>query len=269
MDKIKIKNLEIFAKHGVFPEENTLGQKFLVSATLYLDTRKAGRTDDLTASIHYGEVCHLITHFLTENTYQLLERAVEALAEELLLNIPLLQQIKLELKKPWAPIGLPLETVSVEIERRWHTAYIALGSNMGDKTKHLENAVHALNTAKGCKVEKVSSFIETEPYGFTEQDSFLNACLKLKTLLTPMELLDELHRIEQEAHRERLIHWGPRTLDLDIIFYDNIISSDDALCIPHVEMHKRDFVLKPLHEIAPYMHHPGNGKTVHEMLKDL
>lgn len=269
MDKINIKNLEIFANHGVFPEETVLGQKFLVSATLYTDTRKAGRTDDLTASIHYGEVSHFITKFLKENTFLLIERAAEALAEELLLQTPHLQKVKIELKKPWAPIGLPLETVSVEIERGWHTAYIALGSNMGDKKNHLETAIAKLNESPHCKVEKVSSIIETEPYGVTDQDVFLNACLKLRTLLTPLELLDELHRIEQEAHRERILRWGPRTLDLDIIFYDDIILSDDDLCIPHVEMHKRDFVLRPLHEIAPYMHHPGSGKTVHEMLEEL
>lgn len=269
MDKITIKNLEIFANHGVFPEENALGQKFIVTATLYTDTRKAGKTDDLTASIHYGEVSHFITKFLKENTYQLLERAVEALAEELLLTLPALHKVALEIKKPWAPIGLPLETVSVEIERGWHTAYIALGSNMGDKKKFLDDAVNSINSICCCNVEKVSSYLETEPYGVTDQDVFLNACLKLKTLLTPMELLNELHRIEQKAHRERLIHWGPRTLDLDIIFYDDMIYSDNDLCIPHVEMHKRYFVLKPLHEIAPYMHHPCTGKTVHEMLEDI
>ncbi len=246
-------------------QSNTL----LVSATLYTDTRKAGRTDDLTASIHYGEVSHFITKFLKENTFLLIERAAEALAEELLLQTPHLQKVKIELKKPWAPIGLPLETVSVEIERGWHTAYIALGSNMGNKKNHLETAIAKLNETPLCKVEKVSSIIETEPYGVTDQDVFLNACLKLRTLLTPSELLDELHRIEQEAHRERILRWGPRTLDLDIIFYDDIILSDDDLCIPHVEMHKRDFVLRPLHEIAPYMHHPGSGKTVHEMLEEL
>lgn len=269
MDKITIKNLEVFANHGVFPEENVLGQKFIITATLYTDTRKAGKTDDLTASIHYGEVSHFITRFVKEHTFQLLERVVEALAEELLLTLPSLQKVQLEIKKPWAPIGLPLETAAVEIERSWHTAYIALGSNMGDKKKYLDDAVNSLDSISCCKVEKVSSYIETEPYGVTDQDYFLNACLKLKTLLTPMELLDELHRIEQEAHRERLIHWGPRTLDLDIIFYDDMICSEDDLCIPHVEMHKRDFVLRPLHEIAPYMHHPCTGKTVHEMIEEL
>lgn len=269
MDKIKITDLEIFARHGVFPEEQKLGQKFLVSAVLYTDTRKAGKTDDLTASIHYGDVCHIINDFLTKHTFQLLERAAEALAEELLLHINNLRKVILEIKKPWAPIGLPLETVSVEITRGWHTAYIALGSNLGDKKAYLDNAIQALDTTAGCRVTDVSSYLETAPYGMTEQDNFLNACLRLETLLTPTELLEELHRIEASAGRERLIHWGPRTLDLDIIFYDDLIYADKMLCIPHAEMHKRQFVLEPLQELAPYHHHPATGKTVHEMLEAL
>ena len=223
MDKIKIQDLEVFAKHGVFPEENVLGQKFLISAVLYTDTRQAGKTDDLTASIHYGEVCQMIETFLKENTYQLIERVVEALAQELLLQVDRLERVTLEVKKPWAPIGLPLETVSVEITRGWHTAYIALGSNMGDREKFLQDAVAALRKTEGCNVQSVSDWLETEPYGMTEQEPFLNGCLELRTLLPPEELLEELHRIEQEAGRERIIHWGPRTLDLDIIFYDDLI----------------------------------------------
>ena len=104
MDKIKIENLEIFAKHGVFPEENKLGQKFLVSAVLYADTRKAGTTDELDASVDYGAVCHLIDTFMKEHTFSLVERAAERLAEELLLRIPRLEKVRLEVKKPWAPI---------------------------------------------------------------------------------------------------------------------------------------------------------------------
>ena len=119
------------------------------------------------------------------------------------------------------------------------------------------------------KVEKVSGFITTPPYGVTDQPDFLNGCLRMKTLYYPKELLRELNRIEKEAGRERIIHWGPRTLDLDIIFYDDLISQEDDLCIPHVEMHKRSFVLEPLEEIAPYKRHPGNGKTVRQMLEEL
>ncbi len=269
MDQIKIENLEVFAKHGVFPEENVLGQKFLISAVLHTDTRSAGKTDDLTASIHYGEVSQFIDKYMKEHTYQLIERVAESLAEALLLHTEHLSKIELEVKKPWAPVGLPLETVSVKIVRQWHTAYIALGSNMGEKQQYLDDAVKALDAWHGCKVEKTSSWLVTEPYGVTDQDEFLNGCLKLRTLLTPEELLEVLNQIEQDAGRERIIHWGPRTLDLDIIFYDDLIVETDELCIPHVEMHKRDFVLKPLHEIAPYKHHPGNGKTVREMLEEL
>ena len=114
MDKIEIRNLEIFANHGVFPEENVLGQKFVVSATLYTDTRKAGLTDELTASIHYGEVSHMITKFAKEHTYKLLEALAENLCQMLLSELPLLKKITLRIEKPWAPVGLPLDTVAVE-----------------------------------------------------------------------------------------------------------------------------------------------------------
>lgn len=268
-DKIKIEDLEVFANHGVFPEENVLGQKFVVSAVLYTDTRKAGLEDELSASIHYGEVSAFITEYLKSHTFKLLERIAEGLAEEMLIKVEGLQKVKLEIKKPWAPVGLPLKTVSVEIERQWHTAYIALGSNMGDSQKYLDEAVKALDEVRNTKVEKVSGFITTPPYGVTDQPDFLNGCLRLRTLLYPGELLKELNRIEKEAGRERIIHWGPRTLDLDIIFYDDLVMEKDELCIPHVEMHKREFVLEPLEEIAPYKRHPVYGKTVREMLEDL
>ena len=269
MDKIEIRDLEIFANHGVFPEETALGQKFVVSAVMYTETRPAGLADDLSASINYGEVSHMITDFLQKNTYKLLEAAVENLAELLLLSLPLLKKITLRIEKPWAPVGLPLKTVAVEITRGWHTAYVAFGSNMGDKKKYLDNAIQGLRDMKEIVVEKVSEYLVTEPYGDVEQDEFLNGALRVRTLLSPEELLDRLHVLEQAADRKRIIHWGPRTLDLVIIFYDDLICEEDDLCIPHIEMHKRSFVLKPLEEIAPYKRHPVTGKTVREMLGEL
>ena len=269
MDKIEIKNLEIFANHGVFPEENILGQKFVISATLYTDTRKAGLTDELTASIHYGEVSHMITKFTKEHTYKLLEALAENLCQMLLQELPLLKMITLRIEKPWAPVALPLETVAVEITRRWHTAYVAFGSNLGDKKKFLDDGIQGLRTTPSCEVEAVSEYLVTEPYGDVEQDEFLNGVLKLRTLLTPEELLDRLHELEAAANRERIIHWGPRTLDLDILFYDNEIIDTPDLHIPHIDMENRDFVLKPMDEIAPYYRHPVLNKTIHQLLNEL
>lgn len=269
MDKIHIKNLEVFAKHGVFPEENVLGQKFVISAVLYASTREAGKTDDLTKSIHYGEVGQFITEFMKQNTFQLLEAVAERMAEELLLRTERLEKVCLEIKKPWAPVGLPLETVSVEIERGWHTAYIALGANLGDKEANLRLGVEALRATKGCQVLAVSDFLVTEPYGGVEQDDFLNGAMKIRTLLTPHELLERLHEIEQEAKRERVVRWGPRTLDLDILLYDDLILDEEELHIPHIEMYKRDFVLRPLCQIAPYVRHPVYNRTAAELLAAL
>lgn len=269
MDRINIKNLEIFANHGLLPAENALGQKFVISASLFTDIRHAGRSDDLTMSLDYSEVCRLISDYVTGNTFKLIETVIEGIAEMLLTAYPSLQKVWLELKKPWAPVAMHLETVSVEIERSRHIAYIALGSNMGDMDAHLRFAIDRLNSAHGCRVLAVSDFIRTAPYGGVEQDDFLNGCLKLDTLLPPHELLNLLHEIEHAAGRVRDIHWGPRTLDLDIIFYDDIVMSDNALRIPHIEAHKRDFVLSPLCELAPNMLHPVLCRTVSELLNEL
>lgn len=269
MDRIYIKKLEFFAKHGVFPEENALGQKFVISAVLHTDIREAGKTDDLTKSIHYGEVSHMMKEYLESHTFSLLERAVETLAEKMLLEIPGLSKVELEIEKPWAPVGLHLETVSVAVSRQWRTAYIALGSNMGDRERYLKTALESIGKIKGCQVKKASSFLRTAPYGGIKQEDFLNGCAKVRTLLTPQELLAALQAIEKEAGRERKIHWGPRTLDLDIIFYDREIVDEENLQIPHPEMAKRDFVLIPLGEIAPYLRHPITQKTVKEMTDEL
>lgn len=268
MDCIHIKDLEIWAKHGVYPEENALGQKFVLSIDLYTDTRRAGLEDALEFSIDYGTVCHMAKAFMEENTCKLLETVVERLAAVLLQKLPV-RRVHLELKKPWAPIGLPLDTASVEITRAWHRTFIALGSNLGDSQANLDFAVRELSASAGCRVKKVSRYIVTKPYGVTQQPDFLNGALEMDTLLSPEELLVLLHSIEAEAQRERIIHWGPRTLDLDILFYDDLILDTADLIIPHIEIPLRDFVLAPLNEIAPGLVHPVYHKRVRDMYREL
>jgi len=269
MDCINIRNLRIHAIHGVFPEEKKTPQLFLVSAALYLDLHGAGVTDDLKKTIDYGHVCENMLYFVQSESFDLIETVAERLAEKLLGDYPMLKKVKIEINKPHAPISAELDTVSVEIERSRHVAYISTGTNMGDKEANLQFAIDSLNDAKNCSVTRASGFILTAPYGKTDQDDFLNACIELETLSTPNELLAMLGSIENAAGRERRERWGPRRLDLDIIFYDDIVLYDANLRIPHEEMHKRRFVLEPLCEIAPYKLHPVLRKTVKELLDEL
>lgn len=269
MDIIRIDNLEVYAYHGVYDEEKEKGQYFYVNAELYTNTRKAGMNDDLDASTNYGTVCDFIHDFMTKHTYDLIETVAEQLAQALLLEFKLVKSVLLEIRKPHAPIEKEFESVSVEIERGWHEAFVAFGSNLGDKEKFIDEAIEALSNLPQINIVAISDKIVTEPYGNVEQDVFLNGVMKIETLLPADELLQILQKVEEHASRERKIHWGPRTLDLDIIFYDDDIISEDDLIVPHPDMKNRDFVLKPLMQIAPYKLHPVYRKTISDMYTEL
>ncbi|MBR4084298.1 MAG: 2-amino-4-hydroxy-6-hydroxymethyldihydropteridine diphosphokinase [Lachnospiraceae bacterium] len=269
MDEIRIDNLEVYAYHGVFPEENEKGQPFFVNMVLYTDIRRAGQADELTLSTHYGEVCHFVTNWMQKHTCKLIETVAENIAREVLLEFPLVEALDVEIRKPQAPIGLPFESVSVKIHRGWHKVYVAIGSNMGEKEKYLQEAIQGLADHEQILIMQTSDLISTEPYGGVEQDSFLNGMVEIKTLLTPHELLDYLHELEQKAGRERIVRWGPRTLDLDIVFYDKLIFEDDVLILPHVDMENRDFVLKPMVELNANFRHPVLQKTMKQLLEAL
>ena len=266
MDKIYLKDIEISANHGVFQEEKTLGQKFILSLELSLDIKEAGTTYDLTKSVHYGELCHKVIDIFQEESLDLIESVVNKVACFVLDNYSMVTAVKVLLKKPWAPIGRHLDYAAVEITRERHNAYITLGSNMGDRQENFKNAMAKIEEVNGIKITKTSSFIVTEPWGNEDQEEFLNGAIKVETYLTPRELMTELLRIELELGRVREIKWGPRIIDLDIVLYDDVISNDEFIILPHPLMHLRDFVLKPLNEIAPYALHPLKNKRVFELL---
>ena len=269
MDKIYIRDLEFIGYHGVFEEEKKLGQKFYVTLELITNLRDAGLNDDILKTTHYGEVAKTVEKIFFSKKYDLIETLAQDIAREILLNFNLISELKLEIKKPWAPVGIPLDNVAVEINRKWTEAYISIGSNMGNKKENLEKAISELTQVKDTFVTKKSEIIETEPFGYKEQDDFLNACVGIKTLLPARELLKELLAIEKRMGRERKIKWGPRIIDLDIIFYGKEVIEEDDLIVPHPYMEYREFVLKPLEEIIPNFVHPLLMKRVSTLRKEL
>lgn len=146
------------------------------------------------------------------------------------------------------------------------TAYIALGSNLGDRAAHLRGAIQAMNALPDTRVAAESKVYQTAPVGPPGQGPYLNAAVQLDTSLEPHALLNELREIEKQHGRERREKWGARTLDLDILLYDDRVIDTDTLTIPHPHMHERDFVLKPLCDIAPDLVHPRQDHTVRQLL---
>jgi 2-amino-4-hydroxy-6-hydroxymethyldihydropteridine diphosphokinase len=135
-------------------------------------------------------------------------------------------------------------------------SYIALGSNKGDRFEHLTRAIQEIIKDKNNNIENASSIYETLPYGYKDQGNFYNAVIKIKTGYELIELLDLLKAIERKIGREDSAKWGPREIDLDILFYNSLIYSNERITVPHKEAAKRDFVLIPLSEIAPDLNHP-------------
>lgn len=134
-----------------------------------------------------------------------------------------------------------------------NTAYLSLGSNIGDRLAMLTEAVRLLSEHPAIAVKAVSSIYETDPVGYTDQEAFLNLALEIGTTLPASELLDVCQSIEEQLERKRIIRWGPRTIDLDILLYNQDNMETERLTVPHPRMHERAFVLVPLLEIAPQL----------------
>jgi 2-amino-4-hydroxy-6-hydroxymethyldihydropteridine diphosphokinase len=149
------------------------------------------------------------------------------------------------------------------------TAYIALGSNLGDRERTLHSAIASLRQLGS--VAAASSFYETAPVGMVEQPHFLNAVVALRTTLSPQELMAALLRIEQQHGRDRSasVPKGPRTLDLDLLSYGDVVVETPTLTLPHPSIAERRFVLAPLTEIAPRWRHPVSGKTAADLLAEI
>ena len=149
-----------------------------------------------------------------------------------------------------------------------HTAYIGMGSNLGDRLHYLKEASALLSAADGIQMKKRSPIYETVPVGYADQPDFLNCIAEISTALSPWELLKQCLVIERRLERKRTVRWGPRTVDLDLLFYDDLVQNDPECTVPHPRIHERAFVLIPLMDLAPDLMHPVFKQTIQALFSE-
>lgn len=254
-DRIIIDGLRVVSVVGVLEHEREAPQPLRIDVEMHVDLHDAGLSDDLTETVHYGEVCLRLTEVARVSSDQLLERLAQRMAETVL-EFPRVAAVDLTLTKLRPPIPVDVQSSAVRIHRvrtslsrlAAHRAIIALGTNLGDRAGHLRFAVERF----GESLVRQSQVFETDPIGGPEnQGAYLNMVAEIETELDPYALLRWLHRIEADAGRVRNVHWGPRTLDLDLLFFDDVVIEGGNLAVPHPRYAERRFVLAPLSEVAP------------------
>ena len=376
MQRIYIKGLEIFAFHGVNPEEKADGQKFILDITLHADLSAAMASDDLADTVNYAAVRKAVQRVMTGEKYDLIEHTAARVADAILADFPQVAKAEVLLKKPDAPMNAVFDYVAVEVVRTredssfpiankpsaetssdghvavevvrtredssfpvagnpsaatssdghvavevirtredapvpekteqpvtapsspdweaeeadlddgqpqteddsalgkgkkllkklagpgYQQAYIALGTNMGDKGENLNRAVWALASIPGVKVSALSRVYETKPVGFVKQDNFYNAVIRVETTLSPRALLGACLGVEAGMGRVRGRKNGPRVIDLDLLLYEGKVINSEELTLPHPRMEERAFVLSPLCDILQDPYYLGCLKRV-------
>ena len=257
MDRIEINGLRVMTLVGVLPHEREATQPLEFDIVLEGDLRDAGRSDDLADTAHYGMVAERAAAIARESKDQLLERLVHRIAEDAL-SFDRVEAVEVVVRKLRPPIPEDVNFTSVRIRRsraelaipalNSHRAIVALGSNLGDRVGYLKLAAAEL----GHSIVSQSQVFETAAIGGPgDQGAFLNMVVSVDTSLDPFAMLRRCQRIEALALRQRIVHWGPRTLDVDLLFFDDVAITSAELTIPHPRYAERRFVLAPLSEVAP------------------
>ncbi|WP_349827186.1 2-amino-4-hydroxy-6-hydroxymethyldihydropteridine diphosphokinase [Brevibacterium litoralis] len=282
-DSIRLTGLRARGHHGVFEHEKTDGQDFLIDVVLHTDVSPAAATDDLAHTVDYGTLAQDVVEIVGTGSLDLIETLAERIADHCVTLCP---HVEVTVHKPQAPIPHAFADVSVHVERRREStpeapvegtsgtgarpgdaaadaqAVIALGANLGHPVTALKEAVAALDRHPRITVTDASNVYRTAPVGVTDQPDFLNAAVSLHTELSALELLSVCQGIEVAAGRTRGVHWGPRTLDLDLVRYTpgggdlddpgaQTVMDTAVLTLPHPLAAARAFVLGPWRDLRP------------------
>ncbi|MBN2176449.1 MAG: 2-amino-4-hydroxy-6-hydroxymethyldihydropteridine diphosphokinase [Demequinaceae bacterium] len=309
LDTVVIEGIQAMAKHGVLPQEKETPQSFVVDVVVHLDTRAAARSDEIAKTVDYGEVAKEVVARLTGEPADLIETVAERIARGVLelgaalvvdviihkpgvdLGVPfgdVYVQIRRELKggdiwsdrrigsaagladDPLSPEAVPPpKDVLDERPSRPVPVVLAIGGNLGDVEYTLARAVEDLGRLEGIGIVSVSPLVATKPVGGPPQPDFLNAVVKIETSLSARALLHICQGIEMIHGRERSVQEGPRTLDIDLITYGDLVASSLDLVIPHPRACLRAFVLAPWAAIDPAAVLPASAGSTGGKVHDL
>lgn len=255
--------MEFEGHTGCFDFEKADGQKFIVSLDIFLDRIKGCYTDELADTVDYSMIYEEVKKIVTEDKGNLIERLAQKVADGVLAADGRIAKVIVNISKPEAPVKGIFETMAVTIERRRKEfVVLSLGSNLGDREANILAAEQALKDLSGTEDFRCASIYETEPVGLEDQPYFLNTCVGFYTDIGPFELLDKIHVIENDLLRKREVHWGPRTIDIDIIFYGDEVIMKPELTVPHPRWYLRSFVTVPLRDIKDVdIEHPDDKEV--------
>lgn len=277
---VRIKDLEIYARHGVNNFEQEMGQIFLLDIVMKTPeplqstespgSAEPGIKDSIDNTVNYSYVIRHVTKWMKENTCQLIETVADSLCREILEHFKAVDYVSVELKKPHAPIKeAHFDYVSVKKEMAWHDAYLSLGSNSSDSEQKMAEAMDVIGDLQGVKVCSVSKTMAYPAVGAGYDGIFLNNAVCIKTYLSPDSLHEACRRIEKALGRHRETEGGTRPIDIDILLYDDLVSFDGDYTLPYPDLQNRTYVLEPMCEIAPRLRHPLLCKTMTELLEEI
>ncbi len=278
---VRIKDLEIYALHGVNTFEQEMGQIFVLDIIMKTpepvrslsDSSSEfhlGLEDSIDNTVNYSYVCRHVTKWMKDHTCQLIETVADSLCVEILEHFKAVEYVSVELKKPHAPIkGSHFDYVSVKKEMAWHDVYLSLGSNSSDQEQKMDKALDMIRNMPGIRIAAVSTTRSYPAVGSGYDGIFLNNAIHVRTYLSPDTLHAACRSIEAALGRCRETESGTRPIDIDILLYDDLISFGGDYVLPYPELDSRTYVLEPMSEIAPNLRHPLLHKTMTELLKTI
>lgn len=270
VDRVAVTGIRARGTHGVLAAEKRDGQEFSCDVVMHVPVARAGRTDDLADAVDYSVVAKQAHDILAGPSLDLVEAVAERIAAAVMADERLLA-VDVIVHKPQAPVGVPFGDVTVQVRRTRDDvrldappaqpvrAVLALGSNLGDPAATLASAVTGLAGTAGVDVVATSPVVDSAPVGGPEQGRYLNAVVLVDTTLSARALLHACQDVESDHHRTRLLRWGPRTLDVDVVSYGEVHAHTQDLTVPHPRAALRRFVLLPWALVAPEATLPDLG----------